>query len=39
MSYDMYNQFKAQCNVKELIPENNIVENITFSIPKELRDL
>ena len=28
MSYDMYNQFKAQCNVKELIAENNIVENI-----------
>jgi len=28
LSYDMYNKFKASCNVKELIASTDIVENI-----------
>ena len=28
LSYDMHNRFKESCNVKEFIPENDIVENI-----------
>ena len=28
LSYDMYNKFKSNCNIKELIAKNDIVENI-----------